>query len=272
MFGSFLAPIFFTAYYGLKETLKYTYSSPKLMKKIKGNSGWMEVRFRHPSPGNVDLNDSHAAREQLRNHFKTPYQYSKYYVRNYWDPAKENPSNQTARVIPSLDDFTEKQLALYLGYMKGDDLANQRKKEAYLAKAKELNAKNNPKDYSLETSKRYQSDLRNIFKGFNEQIKEVEEYSTWQDMAEFPGASPYIAGPDTYLQEYSLHHFNSYENHLHIELEKYREDCIPEMEQYGVSQTTGNTDNWQILDSSHRSDQQEEVVKSLKQRNIKNIS
>ena len=271
MFGSFLAPIFFTAYYGLKETLKYSYYSPRVLKKYKGNSGWMEVRFRHPSPANIPQNEGHAAREHIHHHFKVPYPYSRYYVRNYWDPVKEGDNPVSIRVIPQLEDFNEQQLAYYLGYTKGDDLANQRKKESFLARSQEISAKNNPKEYSLETSRRYQGDLRVMFKGLNEWRKDRDQLDDWEDPAEFPGASNYIAGPDTFLQEYSLHHWSSYENHLFIELEKYADDMVQAMEEEGVPNNEGNAGNWQILDDSHRADQQINVVRNLKQRNIKKI-
>ena len=106
---------------------------------------------------------------------------------------------------------------------------------------------------------------------YNEQRKEKIELDDWEDVAEFPGASPYIVGPDTYMQEYGIYHYSSYENHLFIELEKYVDDMVDAMEEEGVPSREGDASNWKILDDSHRIDQQEEVVKNLKQRNAKKI-
>lgn len=271
MYGAFLAPYIPTIYYGLKETLKYAYYPRQVTKKYKGNSGWMEVRFRHPSPGNVVYNDQHSAREQLRHHFKTPYPYSRYFVRNFWDPVKEGNNYTLVSIVPDLKDFTPEQQAHFLGFTKGDDAANERKKEEYNSMATLLKSKNNPKEFSDESAKRVQGDLRIMFRGFNEHRREKAELDDWDDMAEFPGVSPYIVNPGSYLQDYSLHHFSSYENHLFIELEKYVDDMVDAMEEEGVPNREGDTSKWQILDDSHRQDQQEEVVKNLKQRNAKKI-
>lgn len=271
MFGAFIAPLIPTVYYGLKETLKYAYYPRQVTKKYKGNSGWMEVRFRHPSPGSTVMNEGHSAREHLRHHFKTPYPYSRYYVRNFWDPVKEGNNYTVVRIMPDLNDFTPEQQSRFLGFTKGDDAANERKKQKYVEFAKFHKSKNNPKDFSDETAKRIQSDMRVMFKGFNDQRKDVKELDSWEDMAEFPGASPYLYHPDAFMQDYGIFHFNSYENHLFIELEKNVDEMVDAMEEEGVPNREGDASKWQILDDSHRIDQQEEVVRNLKQRNAKKI-
>ena len=59
--------------YGLRDYFRFTYRLPKLTRKIKGYGGFMEVRYRHPSPANEDLNKGLASKEKPWNHYKIPY-------------------------------------------------------------------------------------------------------------------------------------------------------------------------------------------------------
>ena len=139
-------PFYVSLYQGLRESWKFQYYAPKLSKKVKGNSGWMEVRYRHPSPANAPVNEQAAAREHLRHHFKTPYPYSRYYVRNFWDPIKEGGKFSIVKVLPELSQFTPKQEARFLNYIQGDDLGNKTKRDFYEKYAKKLMSENNPKE------------------------------------------------------------------------------------------------------------------------------
>ena len=259
-------------YQGLKESFKFQYISPKLSRKVKGNAGWLEVRFRQPSPGNVPVNGDFAAREHLRHHFKTPYPYSRYYVRNFWDPKIEAGELKSVKYLPDISKMTPEQESVFLGFVKGDDLANQVRRDKYLKYARNLMSQNNPKEWSEEGQKRVQGDIRAIFKPLLKDIEEKEELDGWGDTGDFTGASPYYENPETFLHDYGLVHMTSYELQLYLELEHSIEAHRDEIEIEGEPVTQGNSENWKILDRSHRVDQQQEVVKSLKQRNIKNIS
>lgn len=267
-----LFPLYATIYQGLKETWKFQYYTPQLTKKVKGNSGWMEVRFRHPSPGNDPVNEQHAAREHLRHHFKVPYPYSRYYVRNFWDPKFEDGVHSDVRIYPDISTFTADQEGVYLGYIKGDDIGNQAKKENYMKTAGERMLKNNPKEWTPELRKRINSDVRPVFKELRDNIDEKIKLDHWEDTADFPGASPYYHNPDTFLMDYGQVHVSSYEMQLYLELEHAIEGVRDTMEKEGVPTVEGNSSNWKLLDNTHRKDQQTEVARSLKQRNIKTIS
>lgn len=272
MAGSFLLPLYVMVYQGVKESWKFQYIVPKLAKKVKGNSGWMEVRFRHPSPANVPVNEQFAAREHARHHFKTPYPFSRYHVRHFWDHAKEYGVHSIVNVLPELSTLSPQQEAKFLGYIKGDDTGNGAKREKYLAAYKELSGKNNPEEWSEERRKEIAQDARQIFDPIMASVNERIQLDDWEDAGKPPNESPYYFGPNTDLHDYGLVHMSSYEMHLYYELERYIEQFRDVMDDEAVPTVEGNAGNWQILDGSHRPDQQKEVARNLKQRNIKTIS
>ena len=231
----------------------------------------MEVRYRQPSPANVPMNEGFASREHARHHFKTPYPYSRYYVRNFWDPVKEGGVRSTVFYAPDISSFSPSQEAFFLNFIKGDDLGNQTKKEKYIKAAKEILAKNNKNEWTEETPKKFAQDIRVLFNDLSESRREKVELDAWDDAGSFPNESPYYANPDTYLHEFNLHHWSSYELQLYLELEKWIEDYRDEIEEEGEDFVEGNSDNWKVLDDQHRTDQKLEVVKNLKQRNVRNI-
>lgn len=266
-----MVPVATILYQGLRESLKYQYHTPKLSKKVKGNGGWMEVRYRYPSPGNEAQNEQFASREIARHHFKTPYPYSRYYVRNFWDPAKEGSSDVTINYMPDISIFTPEQEALFLGYIPGDDLGNQTKNKKYSEYRKTAMSKNDPKVWSEEKQKEMFSDLRLVFKAYDDIVKDRIEVDEWADSGTPPNESKYTHDPNTYMHEYELFYWTSYDMHLYVELEHALNEIKEDMEANGVDTVEGNSNNWSILDSSHRIDQQQELVKSLKQRNLKAI-
>mmetsp|Transcript_8076 Transcript_8076/g.11915 ORF Transcript_8076/g.11915 Transcript_8076/m.11915 type:complete len:273 (-) Transcript_8076:658-1476(-) len=271
MVGTDLIPALALLYQGVRESWKFSYVAPKLSKKVKGNSEWMELRFRHPSPGNVQSNGELTAREMQRHHYKTPYPHSRYYVRNYWRREFQGNEHVTYRYFPKLEDMTQEEEARILGYVPGEDALNQKKRQEYL-QALETHAELN--EQAQEVGNRFEEIEKNpgaLLQGLKDRVEYMHSLNKWDDMGDFEGQSPYLIGPDTYLFDYGLHHVPSYEMQVYIELEKVLDDMRDELEEKGQPVRDGNANNQKVLDSMNRSDQQQEVINILKQRNVKKL-
>lgn len=270
--NSFTIPFVTLLYYGVKDSWKFLYQTPKLSKKIKGYSEWKEVRFRYPSPGNEPVNGDLTAREMQRQHYKAPYQFSRHSVRNFWNNERDGYSYDYIGAGTDLSGWSEAQESVFLKYKKGDDIGNKFKKERYLRTKSGLEDLTNVKGLA-ESMQKYEDKPVSLVHDFMKMKADYDIKSDWVECGDIPGGSPYLVGPDTFLHEYQLHHWSSYDMQIYLELEKFIEDVRDEMEAKGsVPIYKGNSENWKILDNTHRPDQQIGVVKSLKQRNVKQLS
>ena len=230
------------------------------------NSGWEELRYRYPSPGNTQSNGTHASRELERHHYKTPYYASRYMMRNYWDRPTQWIEYQPYAVFQDLDQMSPEARAKYLGFVDGATAYNESRESRYralYARAQEANAKNE----SVVLAKTPQE----LMEAARRDIDNVNELDEWGDVGDFEGASEYITHPDTYLCDYGLHHWSSYDMMPHIELETMLEEYRDEILAEGQATVEGDANHWKVLDARHRMDQQKEVGRTLKQRNARHL-
>lgn len=253
-------------YQGVKHAWKYNYVPPALPKGLRGMSGWSELRDRHPSPANSQSNGPYTSRELQRGHHKTPYYNSRYIVRNYWEFEKEVPQFIVCRHAPPLESFTPERLAKHLGFIVGDEAGNQRKLTQHKALLERINQENQP--FYEEFPEAASLSNMELMHSARQEIENIRALDEWGDMGDFPGASEYMVHPDTFLHTNGLQHWSSYDQHIYIELEKMIEEIRDSVLEEGQDVIEGNSSNWKVLDSRHRRDQQQEVMRTLKQRNV----
>jgi hypothetical protein len=252
-------------YQGVKETAKYTYTAPGFSKKVKGMGDWMELRYRFPSPGNISFNGDRAARELEQQHYKTPYDSSKFQLRNYRTPGEDGVW-KTTRVNIDVASLTPEQEATVFNYIEGDTEGNAAKKEHWTSYFEKRAQANDAQ--VMEAVNRLTSNPTELYHSFMKNCRELEKFNELLP-EEPPNASPYIAGPDTFIAEYGLSNLSSYELQLYIELEDMLDNWRDDVQVEGQKVKTGDTRNWKVLDETHRKDQAQEVIFYLKQRNLK---
>eukprot|EP00358_Blepharisma_japonicum_P007068 CAMPEP_0202941124 /NCGR_PEP_ID=MMETSP1395-20130829/1235_1 /ASSEMBLY_ACC=CAM_ASM_000871 /TAXON_ID=5961 /ORGANISM="Blepharisma japonicum, Strain Stock R1072" /LENGTH=168 /DNA_ID=CAMNT_0049636045 /DNA_START=306 /DNA_END=812 /DNA_ORIENTATION=- len=168
--------------------------------------------------------------------------------------------------------MSPKEEAITLRYHEGDEAGNKQKKERYLKAKAVRDAKSDLKGMKEIIDGAKENPI-SVYHKMVERMTEFKKHHDWLELGDIPGGSPYQVTPDTFIHEYLMYQFSSYEMQLYLEIEKYLEDYRDYIEERGaIDIYEGNSENWKILDNHHRPDQQIEVVKSLKQRNVKQLA
>mmetsp|Transcript_26022 Transcript_26022/g.46138 ORF Transcript_26022/g.46138 Transcript_26022/m.46138 type:complete len:275 (-) Transcript_26022:4665-5489(-) len=265
--GTGVAAFIAMLWHGIKESHIYHYKTPRLKSTFKGGSQWKEVRFRHPAPANEASNGQLSARETPHDHWKVPYPYSKFNVRHYYSPEKDDKIPQVGRTLIDVTKMSPVQEARFLDYVEGDAEGNAIKKERYQqyferTKTFGISSQIHEKIESLKTEPLKFMELMREAKAEADIINRFDDEGLPEKELE------YYANPDTYIAPYDLHLMSSYEMQHYLELEAYLDTWAEKLETEGQEVRLGDTSIWQVVGDDAREDQRRTVNHTLKMRNI----
>lgn len=232
-------------YQGVKEAWRFTYIPPAMPKGVRGNAGWEELRYRHPNPGSVKLNEFHA-RAIERHHYKLPYLLSRHAIRNYWDPNIQEYRYQNGTFTPDLATLSEADQAKLLDYIEGDTEGNLQKRKEY-------------EEFYQRTLKQPQTAAMNedmaAWKAnpalHRQRIIEdnawMKALDQWEDEHDFeePDNLPALPLEKQYRMEYWLTQWTSFEMQLTLEFDCFLEAVRDHYVEHGIDSYQGNRYLWQ---------------------------
>ena len=232
-------------YQGVKEAWRFTYIAPAIAKGIRGNSGWEEIRYRHPSPASVQTNEFHA-RAIERHHYKMPYMTSRHYVRNRWDPEFQSFRYEDGTHAPDLTTLNAVEQAKLLDYIEGDVEGNAQKKQAYEAFYVKTRTQPLTKVMNEELAAWRENPalLRERIRTANAELKQADEWEDEEDFEE-PKNLPKLPLSKQYRMEYWLTWWSSFELQLQLEFDYIIEKTRDQYQEEGINSYKGDRYLWQ---------------------------